>query len=1146
MLLPAAVAAVSVVAGGHARAGVCDPSMLVNEQYLCYGDGGFSNPSNVAGATYSPTTPFVQGSEICFSYDVTASIEQGGYDQVMLRFTDDLGGISDVCLAGVAAGDCGPPSSDTGGCLNFPAVVYELQDTVCYAPQTGASEVTASVFVQPIDLGFQCGDVCDAGGTLGVSVHALSVTGCSGFATGSCGNGIVDSGEGCDDGNTIALDGCDQACQLEAGGICSADLRTCGGADTCAPVTPGSLATSYCYSDDSDLDESTLSWTWHVDADGRPYDLYWEIEGGVELFHGGRYDSLWLTWQDDLGTGETFFVNDGGLFANPFYETWSRASRRIVPAAGADTVKVTFWVQSDSATSCQAPKADAGPTRELAVTALTLSSCDVGAQYFDTLAEFTDAMGGCYIVQDFNEIAGPYPKAGALSGDGYAIDVDTNQPGVVLTVDDAPYHTTQAEGDGTVAVEAQGYGDYQYNSRLRISFFPEPRTALGMNVIDAGDGNGVMAVEAYRDGELVYVDNDIDASGDPNNYITWKGILFSEPVDSVVLFMIEGGDFFNIDNLVLSPQQDRDFDGVPDECDCAPDDGQVAGSFTEICDDGIDNDCDLLTDGGDPDCGGTQTAACGVYADEQLTTDNGGWLTSGNQSWRWESTVGAWRAVGAHDIDATLESAPAEIGEGACDEVFKVTIDYGGSTEQGYDLLTTSYAVNGGAFVELDVQSGNLAPKTYSLPTSIDPGDKVSFRFNYTTDGTTLGGDPTISRVRLFSDADLDSDGVCDACDCAPYNASYGADCDADDDGYCGVGVGLLNADPAVAGCGNDTAGGEGTDCDDQHANANPGLATETGFCSDGLDNDCDGPIDGADLPDCEVDDCIDGDGDGFGTGTTCPFGPDCDDTSARCTSDCSDADDDGIPDCRDGCVDVDGDGYGVGPECIAADCNDDVPTCTTDCTTDADSNGVPDCEQDCIDGDGDGYGVGAGCTAPDCDDTTPRCTTDCSDLDQDGVPDCKDDCIDRDRDNYGEGPACFGPDCNDLVPTCTTDCETDVDGGDGNGIPDCEEDCVDGDGDGYGVGPACAGADCDDSRSACTVDCTDTDGDHNPDCSDDDDDNDGLSDQAEATHSTDPLNPDSDGDGLLDGQEVNNHGTNPLDPDSDHDGLEDGDEIKS
>ena len=54
------------------------------------------------------------------------------------------------------------------------------------------------------------------------------------------------------------------------------------------------------------------------------------------------------------------------------------------------------------------------------------------------------------------------------------------------------------------------------------------------------------------------------------------------------------------------------------------------------------------------------------------------------------------------------------------------------------------------------------------------------------------------------------------------------------------------------------------------------------------------------------------------------------------------------------------------------------------------------------------------------------------------------------------------------------------------------------------------------------------------------DDDDDGLSNDLEATYGTDPMDPDTDGDGLSDGLEVALHGTDPADPDTDGDGLSD------
>jgi len=45
-----------------------------------------------------------------------------------------------------------------------------------------------------------------------------------------CGNGIVEAGETCDDGNTTSGDGCDAACQDECAalqGSCTADADCC-------------------------------------------------------------------------------------------------------------------------------------------------------------------------------------------------------------------------------------------------------------------------------------------------------------------------------------------------------------------------------------------------------------------------------------------------------------------------------------------------------------------------------------------------------------------------------------------------------------------------------------------------------------------------------------------------------------------------------------------------------------------------------------------------------------------------------------------------------------------------------------------------------------------------------------------------------
>ena len=132
-----------------------------------------------------------------------------------------------------------------------------------------------------------------------------------------------------------------------------------------------------------------------------------------------------------------------------------------------------------------------------------------------------------------------------------------------------------------------------------------------------------------------------------------------------------------------------------------------------------------------------------------------------------------------------------------------------------------------------------------------------------------------------------------------------------------------------------------GTDCDDTDPAINP---ESEEICTDGIDNDCDGLVDGDD-DDCP---CIDMDGDGYGdpASSECVFPQwDCDDTdpyanpgaqegpqgSPYC-SDGKDNDCDGLvdsydPDCGPGCTDMDGDGFAIeGGECGLVDCDDTDP----------------------------------------------------------------------------------------------------------------------------------------------------------------------------------------------------------------------------
>ncbi len=1089
-LAPFAFVALVAAHAHPARAQDACPSQAVSDRFVCFDTGDIAEPANRTTLVYTPSRAFVAGSEICAFVDVSAELEEGGWDQVFLRFsagTDPAGTTSfvDHCLAGDAPLSC--ESNLSPGCESLPTVTHDVAGTFCWQPPAGTTTVAISVYVKTLDGQFQCGD-CLSGGSPGVTVSRLEVTGCNGFPpVSTCGDGTVDPAETCDDGNTVGRDGCSAACLIEPGAICNDQRTRCSAAGACGAITPGALAIDYCYENGDALGDSPLEFTWRIASQGDPLDLAYDIAGGLEIFSPDfepfAYDQLWLSWEDDAGGFDLVPLNVGqGMTEEVAYEVYSRGVFRITPAPGATRVTASFFVEADGSFSCAQ---DPELLQPLSLASLTLAStCAEVVTSYDSFNAFTSALPrrGCYSVIDFN--ARPDGELGPFFGDGFIADTDSPE-GIALSVEAAPYPSTFASGDGTPALDPQIPEWYASNSRLRVDFAPRPARAIGMTFIDVGDIDGVMGLEAYRNGRLVHFDPDIQVGSPDNNHIAWRGFIFDQPVDAVVFSMLQPADHFNLDNLVIVPQADADDDGIPDLCDCAPTDPDVAGDFRELCDDLVDNDCDGHTDAEDGDCGGAGTATCSTYAEVLLDADNGGWLVSGDTAWGWASAAGdgRWSATSANNLAAVLETAPLRIPAGACPGDFKIDLALGGVVSADGDALVIAWAKNGGAFTTWKSLTGTLSPDTLDLTGAVVPGDLVSLRLTYQTNASGTASGPTITSLRLYSDEDGDLDGVCDGCDCAPANADYGSECDQDGDGWCAEDTGPLNANPLYAGCDNELAGGNpqisGSDCDDEAATASPSNATEDPFCGDQLDNDCDGLTD-QDDPDCAAPTCTDPDGDGYGTGDGC-LGPDCLEGLASCNTDCTDRDDDGVPECNpaDTCVDLDGDGYGQGAGCRGPDCNESEPRCAVDCDTDLDSDRIPDCAETCVDADGDGYGSGPGCVGLDCDDTSAQCTVNCADSDSDQVPDCRDGCLDADRDGHGQGPACAGPDCDESRATCTTNCADN----NANGTPDCGETCQDADGDGYGIGSGCLGPDCAEGVAACNVLCRDVDGDQLFDC---------------------------------------------------------------
>ena len=83
--------------------------------------------------------------------------------------------------------------------------------------------------------------------------------------SGTCGDGIVDQGEGCDDGNQSAGDGCSAACQVEPGWTCQGEPSLCvpgcgnGTIDTGEECDGAELGGASCLTVPGDFSGGTLS-----------------------------------------------------------------------------------------------------------------------------------------------------------------------------------------------------------------------------------------------------------------------------------------------------------------------------------------------------------------------------------------------------------------------------------------------------------------------------------------------------------------------------------------------------------------------------------------------------------------------------------------------------------------------------------------------------------------------------------------------------------------------------------------------------------------------------------------------------------------------------------------------------------------------
>ncbi|MSQ00777.1 MAG: hypothetical protein EXR71_02665 [Myxococcales bacterium] len=238
----------------------------------------------------------------------------------------------------------------------------------------------------------------------------------------------------------------------------------------------------------------------------------------------------------------------------------------------------------------------------------------------------------------------------------------------------------------------------------------------------------------------------------------------------------------------------------PDSTDCDDADATINPLATEVCD-GVDNDCD----------GGIDLAA----ADPSLwfaDTDGDGFGDATNSTTACDVPSGyAADDDDCNDTDSAINPLAAEVCDG-------IDNDCDGTIDDGATGGTTWYAdADGDGF-------GDPASAVFACDAPVD----------HLADGTDCDdADSAINpdATEVCDAADNDCDGTVDvgAADPTTWYA------DADGDGY-GDALTSTTACDAPSGYGADAS-----DCDDTEAAVYPGAAE---VC-DGLDNDCDGTVDG-------------------------------------------------------------------------------------------------------------------------------------------------------------------------------------------------------------------------------------------------------------------------------------------------------------
>jgi len=812
-------------------------------------------------------------------------------------------------------------------------------------------------------------------------VVALSFT--PDLARAACGDGILDSGEECDDFNTADGDGCDASCTVEEGWECVDAGFALDFDETLYDVSSDSTPSWSLSSDELTVTQSrnadpavymstlpavgvSMSFDLTVNTSSDDDFIGWVIgyESGENT--ASNPDYLLFDWKQSDQTYSGYYAADGlcmNRIQGPivdWYDLWSH-DNYVVEVARAINLGSTGWNDNQ--------------TYEIQVDYST-TQVDVyvdGSLEFSESGSFPTGYFGFYnYSQEDIEYTLVSPTDRSVCG--YA---DTDGDGLTDLVElELGTDETQVDSDGDGIDDLSEVGDVD-----------DPTDSDGDGDIDAvdadDDGDGIDTIDEDPDGDGDPTDDDSDGDGTPD-YLDPDDD--DDGVDTIDEDYDGDGDPQNGDadgdGTPDYLQPDADSDGYGDASDCQPADASVNPAAVELCD-GIDNDCDGATDEDDA------ADAATWYAD----ADGDGYGDAGSSATACSQPSGyVADASDCDDGEVLANPGLAETCDGIDNDCDGVT-DEDDASDAGTwyaDVDGDGYGDAGSGATACSQPSGYVADAT-----DCDDGESLA----------------NPGAAELCDGLDNDCDGVTDEDDAIDAGTWYA---DADGDGY-------GDAGSAVMACSQPSGYvADASDCDDGDGLVNP-AAVE--LC-DGADNDCDGSTDEDDAADAGTwyaDTDSDGYGDAGSSATACsqPSGyvadaTDCDDGDGTIHPGAKETWYDGTDQDCDGWSDYDMDGDGFDSESYGGDDCDDADESVYPGAPDEPYDGViSDCDNvDDYDADQDGY-ASSEYGGEDCDDANSEIHPEAEETWYDGVDqDCDENDADQDEDGW-----LVDEDCDDTDP---------------------------------------------------------------------------------------------------------------------------------